>query len=204
MANRGKKNKKPSFISLIYHNITARYNGYYNSLLVINNSVNTLTESHTDNYKEILDLFPFTDTSNAKSISPEMDLVIKKTSKVTDAHFKSKWTDDCYLLLGEAYFYKGNYENSLETFLHITTNYQVDRIIEKKTKRTKKAYKKQRRDILLKKMGMKHKPIYHKAILWLIHAYIQSDQLDDAQTVIEIIQADDDFPEKLRGAPLVL
>jgi hypothetical protein len=42
-----------------YHNVTGRYNAYYNADLLLQKGFETQTQMHRDNYNEILHLFPY-------------------------------------------------------------------------------------------------------------------------------------------------
>jgi hypothetical protein len=42
-----------------YHNVTGRYNGYYNADLLLQKGFETQTQMHRDNYNEILHMFPY-------------------------------------------------------------------------------------------------------------------------------------------------
>ena len=42
-----------------YHNVTGRYNGYYNADLLLQKGFETQSQMHRDNYNEILHMFPY-------------------------------------------------------------------------------------------------------------------------------------------------
>src|SRR5829696_6688683 len=78
--------KKNTIFSRAYHNTTAHYNGYFNGRLKLEEGVGKLAEQHTDKYDRILSVFRYGDVQKAKSIFPEMDEVIKKSSLVIQRH----------------------------------------------------------------------------------------------------------------------
>ncbi len=192
-----KKKKKNSLLRRFYHNTTSRYNGYFYAKLKLNTAINNLKEAHADNYDEILPLFPYIDADKKQSISPNMDEIIKKTSLVINRHPLTKWVDNCYLLLGQAYYLKTDYENALQTFSYISSEYKSGF---KKTKSKKRKKKKKGEDKDNFFTNLKHQPVYYDAVLWLIHTYIEDNEFEKAQTVIDLMKSDEKFPEKLKGA----
>lgn len=81
-----------------------------------------MTSSLQDDYTKLLPLF--TDEEAGSGSKGDLDSVIIKLSVVTQLHPKSKWVDDCYLLIGESYFYKQDYEDALSTFQYIVATFK--------------------------------------------------------------------------------
>ena len=204
VVGQSKKNKKKSIISRIYHNTTARYNGYYNSTFRINSAAKSIIAANKDDFQELLPYYPFIDSVKSRSVAPDLDEVVKKTSAVVQIHSKSKWVDDCYFLLGKAYFVKNDFENALQAFLYVTTEYKINYPKKSKSKKGKKIYRKFKRKQNLMKVGLAHKPIYYKTIIWLIHTYIELGQLEDAQSVLDLMQTNEHFPAKYMDELMVL
>ncbi len=201
---KSKKKKKTTWLKRVYHNTTARYNGYFNAKLKINNSIQALKESHQDNYEEILPLFPYIDSKNKNTVSPTMDDVIEKGSMVINIHTISKWLDNAYLQLGEAYFMKDDLDKAQQTFSFILSEFKPGYDIKKKKKKRKKnnRKKKKSKDELTKRglfSKLKHQYVYHQAIIWLIHTYIEQEEYDKAQAIIDLMWSEEKFPKKLLG-----
>lgn len=98
-----------------------------------------LVEQQKDDYDEILPIFIMGDEQAAQGIFPQMERTIEKSSRVIDRHKMdpqgkskkknkrpemNKWIDDNYLLIGEAYFYKGDYYKAEEMFLYVSRKYK--------------------------------------------------------------------------------
>ena len=52
-----KRKSDQSFMSKLWHNTTAHFNGYFNAEELLTASVLQLEEQHEDNYNKILDLY---------------------------------------------------------------------------------------------------------------------------------------------------
>ena len=131
----GCSTKKKSWVNRQFHNTTARYNGYFNGKESIKKGIKKLHEEYKDDYTTILPVYPTGDLKKSKKTHSYMDKAIKKGSIVIQRHSMKikgkeycKWIDDNYLLIGKAYFYKGEYEESIRTFSFIKNKYKKNEI----------------------------------------------------------------------------
>jgi tetratricopeptide (TPR) repeat protein len=139
----------------VYHNTTQRYNGYFNATVLMEESEASLAKQHVDNYNQILPIFPYTKAENPQGVAESLDEAMKKVSVAVNLHRGANWTDDCYLLLGQAQYLKQDYETAEETFEFMEVEFSNDlkkrgslskraREREAKTKADKEAYRKAR------------------------------------------------------------
>jgi tetratricopeptide (TPR) repeat protein len=199
----GQSNEDVSFIKRAYHNTTARYNGYYHAELRINQALKQLKSTVQLDYTERLPLYPYYDAEEVTSISADMDEVVKKTSKVIKKHKISKWIDDCYLMLGQAYFLKNDYENAKKSFVYVTTKYKREA---PKKERYLSGGEKTKRSLnkTMSNLSLKHEPAYFDAGLWLSHSHIEMEGYDKAQTVLDLMRSKKHFPPRLEAEALVI
>lgn len=109
-----------SKIGQYYHNLTSRFNGWFNANELVNLSVATLEDQHVDNFNEILPIYKYSAVDNADAVKADLDEAIKKVSVVVTLHEHSDWVDDCYLLIGKSLYLKKDYEaaeNALEFYM---------------------------------------------------------------------------------------
>jgi len=114
-----KSRRDLSAMEKVFLNTNARYNGYYNATELMNNSVLALEQQHKDNYTKVLDLYKYIAADNPQAVAPDLDIAMKKVSIVVNLYRRSKWTDDCYLVVGQAQFYKQDYESAESTFRYM-------------------------------------------------------------------------------------
>jgi len=108
-----------SKVGQFYHNVTSKYNGWFNANELVEASIVTLETQHEDNYNEILPVYEYAAVDNADAIKADLDEAIKKVSVVVTLHEFSDWADDSYLLIGKALYLKKDYEaaeNALEFY----------------------------------------------------------------------------------------
>lgn len=135
----GCTNTKDGFGYRVFHNTTAKYNGYFYAGESMKEAHKILDEKHVEDYDEILPVFVYGDIETAQSVFPQMERVLEKTQKVIKRHnmdikgkgnkkmkrpIQNKWIDDNYLLLGQGYFYKKNYFKAAVFFKYIVKKYK--------------------------------------------------------------------------------
>ncbi len=121
-----KKKGSRSALGKLYENTTARYNGYYNATVLLDEALWALNEQHQDNFNALLPLYPYMAADNVRSVSGSLDEAIKKVSRVVTLHRSSRWTDDCYLLMGKAQFLKRDYESAEATLEYLVEEFPPD------------------------------------------------------------------------------
>lgn len=140
----GCSNKKDGFSYRVFHNTTAKYNGFFYAKESMKEIHSALEEEHEEDYDNILPIFIYSDEESLDALNAQTERIIEKTQKVIALHNMdiskretkkmkrpemNKWIDDNYLLLGQGYFYKGNYFKAEEFFKFITRKYEDDNII---------------------------------------------------------------------------
>ncbi len=135
--------EKNTSASRNFHNLTSHYNIYFNGNESYKKGLERAETSIIDNYTKILPLFLYEDESIQQSIAPQMQRAIDKSSKVSTFHSISskpkvkageqnekqkefynkkeynKWMDDCFVLIGKSYMYKGDFFLASEAFKHV-------------------------------------------------------------------------------------
>lgn len=198
--------KKWSLPRQAVQNTFTRYNYYFNSDKKMDEALLNMQRAKRENYEELMELFPFDPDRDSTMLSADMDSIIHKASVGIQIHDpRSKWGDDLYLLMGEAYYYKGSYDNALTCFRYIVS--LKDKYKKKKTTSTRSASaKKGKQEPSIAEAEdksmldfLKHKTAHNRALLWMSRVYVQKRKMDDAESVQDLLAADPNFPEELKG-----
>lgn len=122
--------KKNTFTRRAYHGLTTHYNIYWNGNESFKTGKASLKENAADNYNTILTVYNFGTADEARKIYSSMDRAIEKAGIAIPRHSLffdnkeyNKWIDDCYMLIGEAQFYKQEYANSRRTMEYLMKQY---------------------------------------------------------------------------------
>jgi tetratricopeptide (TPR) repeat protein len=171
-------NKKNTVVTRAFHNLTSRYNGYYWATESINDGLFKIEQGHKEDYNKILPLFVYPDNVSSKTIYPEMDRAIKKSSLVIQRHAIQdkktkqeiygavKWIDDNWIVIGQAHFYKREFFSGVEVFEFVA-----------------KSYKSKQR---------------YEAKLWLIRTFNEIGTLSQSEPIIAALKNDKNFPKDLK------
>ncbi len=127
---------KNTFVTRTYHNINARYNGYFYARESLKEAQAKVDKSYVDDYSQLLPLFRLPTTPETKGSFVDLEKAIKKATTCIEHHaitLKSgaevagavKWIDDCYLVIAQAHYYKGEYITSLEIFDYMIQKYSA-------------------------------------------------------------------------------
>jgi tetratricopeptide (TPR) repeat protein len=160
--------KKNTFSRRVYHNITSRYNVFFNGKESLNEGTIELFKEVKDNYSKVLPVFNFGTKQEAQQRNPQMDRAIQKASIAIQKHSmpfdgaeKVKWIDDSYMMIGKAYFYKQEYFSARRTFNFIIQEYGYN-------------------------------DIKYDAMLWLALTYNQTEEYEKTEPLLNLIVADAD------------
>ncbi len=127
MAQKTKKKKKTSQKSSAaanaYQDLTSRYNRYFNAKMNYQDGIKQLSDGNKDDYEELLNIYEYK-SGDGTAISGNLDAIIKKTSIAIQIKPNSKWVDDCYLLLGKAYYLQGDNESAAKAFTYISSSFK--------------------------------------------------------------------------------
>jgi hypothetical protein len=171
----GCSTKKNKFPNRAYHNLNARFNGFYWAREALKEGVLKLDKSHVDDYSRILPFYRYADEKAAFSNNSHWDRAITKTSTVIAKHsmlIKGKehcrWIDENYLVLGQGHYFKRDYFEAIDVFEYVVKKY-------------------------------KDNPSKYLALLWLIKTYNAQNSVINTQAIIALLDADKNFPKKHQG-----
>ena len=156
--------KKSTFTHRFYHNLTSRYNAYFNGNESFKTGVIELNSLHDDDYSKILPIYKLGTEENATSLSSYFEKAYTKASIVISRHsifIKRKehvrWVPESYFLIGKSYFYKQEYKLASEVFEFIIGKYP---------------------DF----------PVKYNAMVWLAKTYVQQKKYEKAESMLTLAE----------------
>ncbi len=166
----GCKTNRNTFIHRGYHNLTARFNGYYYATESIKEGEDKIASNYKYDYDRLLPVFLIANNESAKSTFPEFDKAIKKSSNCIQRHtIKDKksgdeitnagrWIDNNWNVIGISHFYKREFFSGIEAFEYVIRSY-------------------------------KSKDKY-KAMIWLVRSYNEIGSPTQADPIIGLLKED--------------
>ena len=204
-SNKSMLKKRWSPVRRATQNSFTHYNYYYNANRKMDEALLNMQRSRKENYDSLIGLYPFDPNRDSSLLSADMDSIVHKVSVGIQIHDpRVKWSNDLYLLLGEAYYYKGRYEYASIAFRYIISS---DEEAKKKAaakngtgySKTKDAPSILEEEKTSKLDFLKHKSVHNEAILWLARTYTESNHVENAESILSLLESDTKLPENLKG-----
>jgi tetratricopeptide (TPR) repeat protein len=196
-------NRKWTIKRKLVQNMLARYNYLYNARKKLQLITHNVSRQGQDNYNYLLPFYPYS-LQNLGLSAGDLDTVIEKASINIQIHDpRSKWIDDSYLLIGQAYFYQGEWDKANRTFLFINTTYAP-----KKKSDNKAIVGSSQHDQLSIASREKRKPPFgyfkhtyarNDAFVWRAKTLLEMKEFDEARSMMNILEQDPYFPKRLAG-----
>ncbi len=129
------KTNKNTFIHRGYHNLTARFNGYYYATESIKEGEAQIRKDYKYDYDVLLPVFLVPNKETCKATFPEFDKAIKKSSNCIQRHTikdkkdneivtAGKWIDNNWNVIGISNFYKRDFFSGIEAFEYVIRSYK--------------------------------------------------------------------------------
>ena len=143
--------QKNTWSSRSFHQTKVKYNILYNGNIAYEDGLKAIRDANTDDYSQVLYLYPVSNHQAAEAAASQMDKTIEKCRKCIKLHsIKAKPKRDpkkandpaykewlkseefnanmrlAWIRLGEAEFHKGDFLGAVSTFKYIINHYQND------------------------------------------------------------------------------
>ena len=132
----GCSTSKNNFPNRAYHNVTCKYNVYWNGNQAMKDAEKELAKLSKDNFTTTLPIYNYPDKSELGPCLSHLDRTIEKSSKAIHKHsmmFKGKeyvkTIDDAYFLMAKSYFYKQDYVQAQRVLNYIMHTYPKSNIL---------------------------------------------------------------------------
>lgn len=204
-ANNGKKFRK--FRHFVQNNIT-HYNYYYNSNEKVKLIIARAKLSFKEDYSRLLPFYNYTLDATAAQKKDLDSVIYKCTMGILIHDTRNDWTDNLYLLMGETYYLKKQYDSAAITFqfinwafapkesdgyaIPIGSNYNADAGGNNSIVSTAEKQKP------LEKFFQLPPPSRNDALLWKIRTELAKDDYIGAASLIEVLARDPQFPPRLQ------
>lgn len=187
----------------IVQNTFTRYNYYFNTDKKMDEALDNMQRAARENYDSVLALFPFDPDRDSALLSQDMDSIIQKASVGIQIHDpRTKWGDDLYLLMGQAYYYKADYDNAATAFRYTLSLRDKNKKKNNSSSRSKPSSKVPsiaQADNNKPLDFLKHRSVHNEALLWLARTYTEWKQDGNAESVLDLLETDPNFPKSLKG-----
>lgn len=197
--------KKFTFSKRLFQNNFTHYNYYFNANTRLNDIIGQAKLSSKDDYTRLLPFYNY--SLDVTSQSGDLDSVIYKCNAGILLHdLRNDWVDNMYLLLGEAYFYRKNFDSAEEVFRYINYAFApkeeggYDIPVGSNISNTNGVFSvatKEKKNFPKSLVTMP--PSRNDALLWQARNYTENDRFGEAAGILAILRNDPNFPPRLHS-----
>ncbi|MCO5231780.1 MAG: tetratricopeptide repeat protein [Chitinophagales bacterium] len=115
------KKKDVSILKKAWGDVNTRNNYYFNAKRIYDEMLKEHERNAIINYQDTLPFYFHDVPPSLSGNDALLQKIIVKTGVTLQRHDYTRWKDDCYTLLGKAYFLKGNMDSALVDFQYVST-----------------------------------------------------------------------------------
>ncbi len=196
-------NKKFTIPKRLYNNTVSQYNYYFNANNKLNDIITLAKQNFKEDYTQLLPFYNYTLSETSKG---DIDSVLYKcTAGILLHDLRSDWVDQFYLLMGNAYLHKQDFDSAYQVFQYINYSFApkddgYDIPIASNISSRNGAFSiatDEKRNIW-KKISA-NPPARNESFLLQVRNFIEQKKMAEAESLLEIIRADNQFPSRLKN-----
>jgi len=195
-------NKKFTIPKRLYNNTVSHYNYYFNASNKLKDIIGNAKLQHKENYRELLPFYNYSLNQTAKG---QIDSIIYKcTAGILLHDLRSDWVDQFYLLMGNAYLHRKDFDSATYVFNYINyafaakeDGYDVPIGSNVSSKGGSFSVSTDEKRSFWKKISSPA-PARNESFLLQARNFIEQEKLEEAESLLQILAADRFFPERLK------
>lgn len=196
--------KKNTALRRFYFNTVTRYNYIYNCERIFASIMELAREAHQDDYDELLSFYNYSLSFIAEKLRPQLDSILQKTTTgILMRDLRNKWVDDLYLFMGQAHYFRREYDSAAMIFQYINAHFQDEKPKQQSSKypvlnrlkhiQIDKIFNREQNGFLAPRP-----PARNDALVWLLRTYIEKEAWYDAAVLLDKLQKDPILPARLK------
>lgn len=118
--------RQDKWANRFWHSLNTHYNGYFNGHEALKEAMQMIANAHKDDFYSVISPFRYGTKETAQSAASQLDrtikkgvLMIRKHSMLINGKQRNKWIDDCYLIMGQANFFKREHSQALQQLQYV-------------------------------------------------------------------------------------
>ena len=187
-------------------NTVSHYNYFFNANKKVNSVIERARMANRDDYSKLIPYYSYT-LENTAAQKTELDSVIyKATAGILIHDLRSDWVDNLYLLIGEAYYFRKDFDSASMTFQFINYNLfprkkktEDDQLVvgtnENASNNSMSIASKESSNIIQKTFT--RPPSRNDALVWQVRTLIDLGSFPEAAGLINTLKNDPLFPKRL-------
>lgn len=195
-------NKKFTLPKRIYNNTVTHFNYYFNANQRLNEILERATESHRDDYTQLLSFYDYDLETTAQD---HIDTVLYKcTAGILLHDLRSDWVDNLYMLMGRAYLLRKDFDSAQMVFQYVNYAFapkddgydipigsnqsNAGGVFSIATSEKRNLWKKLTTTL----------PSRNESFIWMVRTYLEQEKTAEAAGLLALLRSDALFPNRLQ------
>ena len=190
-------NTKYTLARRAYQNTVSQFNYLFNAEEELKEIIQKARNNYKEEYSNLLSFYDYDLATTSKS---SFDSIIYRCNANIVLHdLRSNWVDDAYLLLGKSYLFHRNFDTAASIFQFINYSFDenangMDLPIGSNMRNASGRFSVANKD---DNTFFRNGNVRNESMLWQARNYIESDQINEALSLLQILKSDADFPKRL-------
>lgn len=197
-------NKKFTLPKRLYNNTVTHYNYFYNASVKLQDIILTAKNQFKEDYTQLLPFYNYTLNETAKG---QIDSVIYKcTAGILLHDLRSDWVDQLYLLMGNAYMHRKDFDSATLVFNYINyafankdDGFDIPIGSNSSSKAGAFSVSTDEKRSVWKKISAPP-PARNESFLLQTRNFIEQGKFAEAEALLQILAADKFFPDRLKNS----
>lgn len=199
--------KKFTIVRRFFQNTYTHYNYFFNASNKIAMVIERAKAEQRNDFSKMLPFYPYS-LEQTKAQAIELDSVIfKSTAGILLHDLRSNWVDNMYLLMGQAYFLRKDFDSAVATFQFINYNLYPRKKGDDDDQVVGTNYNAKNQQVSIANSEKRNivnrltsrPPSRNDALLWLARTLIEQDEMGEAIGLINTLQQDPNLPKRLKN-----
>ncbi len=199
------QDKKLRLVGRFVQNTTSHYNYFFNANNKINATIEMARMATKDDYSQLLPYYSFTLDNTAAQKTQLDSVILEATAGILLHDLRTNWVDNFYLLIGEAYYLRKDFDSASMTFQFINYNLyprkkkDEDQMVvgsnDNGSINALSVSSKEDRNIIDK--AFSRPPSRNDALVWQVRTLTDMGDYPEAAGLINTLRNDPQFPGRL-------
>ncbi|HZW65170.1 MAG TPA: tetratricopeptide repeat protein, partial [Hanamia sp.] len=202
------QDKKLGLIGRFVQNTTSHYNYFFNANNKINSTIERARMATKDDYSQLIPYYSYSPENTASQKVLLDSVILEATAGILLHDLRTNWVDNFYLLIGEAYYLRNDFDSASMTFQFINFNLHPkekknedeDVVVGSNQNEGNNALTvSSPEDRSLADKVFSRPPSRNDALVWQIRTLTDMGDYAEAAGIINTLRNDPQFPERLQS-----
>ncbi len=197
------QDKKLRLVGRFVQNTTSHYNYFFNANNKINSTIEMARMATKDDYSQLLPYYSYSLDNTAAQKTQLDSVILESTAGILLHDLRTNWVDNFYLLIGEAYYLRKDFDSASMTFQFINYNLSPkskksdDQEVVGSNENSNALSISTKEDRNIVDKAFSRPPSRNDALVWQVRTLTDLGDYPEAAGLINTLRNDPQFPARL-------